>query len=221
MMRAVVRTLLVCACIAGFEAGAETRYISDVLYVPLRSGPSSEHRIIHWGLESGTALEVLGVDEDARFTQIRTRNGTEGWVPTQYLSAEPIARDVLVEAQAEIERLEGLLAGDTLELAAELEQARNEAARTADAAATITALEEELAEARRLAESAIATQDENVKLAEANAELRRERDELAAQTGQFQGNLEVWWMLVGGGLILAGLLIGVWIGTRSRRRRSW
>ena len=221
MMRAAIRTLLVCACIVGVDAGAETRYISDVLYVPLRSGPSSEHRIIHWGLESGTALEVLGEDEAARFTQIRTRNGTEGWIPTQYLSAEPIARDVLVEAQAEIERLEGLLAGDTLELAAELEEARSEAARNAEAAATISALEEELAEVRRLSDSAVATQDENVKLAEANAELRRERDELAAQTGRFQGNLEVWWMLVGGGLILAGLLIGIWLGSRSRRRRSW
>ena len=63
---------------------AETNYVSDNLSVPLRSGPSNAHRILHRGLPSGTALEVLGRDEESGFTQIRTNNGTEGWLPTQY-----------------------------------------------------------------------------------------------------------------------------------------
>ena len=221
MMRAVARALFVCACAFALGAGAETRYISDLLYVPLRSGPSGEHRIIHWGLASGTALEVLEEDESARFTRVRTERGTEGWVPSQYLVDGPIARDTLAEAQAEIERLESLLTTDASELAAELEEARSQAASNAGATATIAALEEELAEIRRVSSSAIATQEENVKLAEANAELRRARDDLATQTEKLQGSLEMRWMLVGGGLILAGLLIGVWLGSRSRRRRSW
>ena len=221
MMRAAVRTILVCACALGLDAGAETRYISDVLYVPLRSGPSGEHRIVHWGLPSGTAFEVLGEDESAQFTQVRTENGSEGWVPTQYLVNEPIASARLAQAQAEIERLESLLAGDTSTLAAELEEARNEAARNAESAETVRELEAELAEIRRVSASAVATQQENLKLSEANAELRREREDLVAQTEQLQGDVELRWMLVGGGMVLAGLLIGVWVGSRSRRRRSW
>jgi SH3 domain protein len=221
MMRAAVRTILVCACALGLDAGAETRYISDVLYVPLRSGPSGEHRIIHYGLPSGTAFEVLGEDESAKFTQVRTENGSEGWVPTQYLVNEPIASARLAQAEAEIERLESLLAGDTSTLAAELEDARNEAARNAESAETVRELEAELAEIRRVSASAVATQQENLKLSEANAELRRERDDLVAQTEQLQGDVELRWMLVGGGMVLGGLLIGVWVGSRSRRRRSW
>ncbi len=221
MMRAAVRTILVCACALGLDAGAETRYISDVLYVPLRSGPSGEHRIIHYGLPSGTAFEVLGEDESAKFTQVRTENGSEGWVPTQYLVNEPIASARLAQAEAEIERLESLLAGDTSTLAAELEDARNEAARNAESAETVRELEAELAEIRRVSASAVATQQENLKLSEANAELRRERDDLIAQTEQLQGDVELRWMLVGGGMVLGGLLIGVWVGSRSRRRRSW
>ncbi len=221
MMRAAVRTILVCACALGLDAGAETRYISDVLYVPLRSGPSGEHRIIHYGLPSGTAFEVLGEDESAKFTQVRTENGSEGWVPTQYLVNEPIASARLAQAEAEIERLESLLVGDTSTLAAELEDARNEAARNAESAETVRELEAELAEIRRVSASAVATQQENLKLSEANAELRRERDDLIAQTEQLQGDVELRWMLVGGGMVLGGLLIGVWVGSRSRRRRSW
>ena len=221
MMRAAVRTILVCACALGLDAGAETRYISDVLYVPLRSGPSGEHRIIHWGLPSGTAFEVLGEDESAQFTQVRTENGSEGWVPTQYLVNEPIASARLAQAEAEIEGLESLLAGDTSALAAELEEARNEATRNAESAETVRELEAELVEIRRVSASAVATQQENLKLSEANAELRREREDLVAQTEQLQGDVELRWMLVGGGMVLAGLLIGAWVGSRSRRRRSW
>ncbi len=221
MMRAAGRTILVCACALGLDAGAETRYISDVLYVPLRSGPSGEHRIVHWGLPSGTAFEVLGEDESAQFTQVRTENGSEGWIPTQYLVNEPIASARLAQAQAEIERLESLLAGDTSTLVAELEEARDEAARNAESAETVRELEAELAEIRRVSASAISTQQENLELSEANAELRRERDDLVAQAEQLQGDVELRWMLVGGGMVLAGLLIGVWVGSRSRRRRSW
>ena len=39
---------------------AATAYISDELTVPLRSGPSGGHRILHRGLPSGTVLEVIG-----------------------------------------------------------------------------------------------------------------------------------------------------------------
>ena len=221
MMRVAVWTILACACAVGLGAWAETRYISDELRVPMRSGPSGEHRIIHWGLPSGTVLEVLDEDEAAQFTQVRTENGTEGWIPTQYLLTEPIAKDRLEQAQTEIERLRGLLAGDASRLTAELEEARNEAAHNAEAAVTVLELQEELSDIRRVSASAIATQEENLKLSEANAELRRERDDLMAQTDALRGKVELWWMVVGGGLVLAGLLIGIWLGSRSRRRRSW
>ena len=41
---------------------AETVYIRDTLYVPLRGGQSSEHRILHKGIPSGTELELLEVN---------------------------------------------------------------------------------------------------------------------------------------------------------------
>ena len=132
MMRTAVSTVLLCVCAFGLDALADTRYISDLLYVPLRSGPSGEHRIIHWGLPSGMALEVLEEDEATKFTRVRTEGGTEGWIPSQYLVDEPVAADRLAQAESEIERLESLLGGDTSTLAVELEEARKEAARNAE-----------------------------------------------------------------------------------------
>lgn len=145
----------------------------------------------------------------------------EGWIPSQYLVDEPVAADRLARAESEIERLESLLAGDTSTLAAELEEARQEARRNVESAETVVALEAQLEEIRRVSASAIATQEENVQLAEANAALRREREDLEARTERLRGKVEMWWMLVGGGLVVAGLLIGVWLGSRSRRRSGW
>ena len=217
MMRAVANALLTCACVAGFSAAAETRYISDLRHVPLRSGPSGEHRIIHWGLPSGTTLEVLEEDESAQFTRVRTDNGTEGWVPTQYLVDEPIARAALAEAQAEIERLQGLLAEDTAQSGTELVEALDEAARNSEEESAIgaTALEDELEETGRVSADAIAAEEDD------DAEEPGARDDLLAQAEQLARNVEIQWMLVGGGLILAGLLIGIWLGSRSRRHHSW
>ena len=88
-------------------AVGDVNYISDVLNVPLRSGPSTAHRIIHRGLPSGTQLTVLATDEEAGFTQIRTAGGMEGWVRSQHLIGQPIARVKLAAAEKRLKDLKG------------------------------------------------------------------------------------------------------------------
>ncbi|HSN71639.1 MAG TPA: TIGR04211 family SH3 domain-containing protein, partial [Steroidobacteraceae bacterium] len=84
---------------------AETVFISDVLTVPLRSGPSLRHKILHAGLPSGTRLETLTEDPESGFTQVRLSDGTEGWVRSQYLTSDPIAKVQLAAANREIDNL--------------------------------------------------------------------------------------------------------------------
>ena len=62
------------------QAQNATAYVSDELTVPLRRGPSNGHKIINI-LQSGTQLQILGEDQAAGFSNVRTPNGTEGWVP--------------------------------------------------------------------------------------------------------------------------------------------
>ena len=86
-------------------AVGDVNYISDVLTVPLRSGASTAHRILHRGLPSGTQLTILAIDEEANFTQVRTAGGMEGWVRSQYLIGEPIARVKLIAAEKRLQSL--------------------------------------------------------------------------------------------------------------------
>ena len=50
-----------CAAVATPMAyGQDTRYVSDRVLVPVRSGAGSDFRIVNSGLPSGTALMVFG-----------------------------------------------------------------------------------------------------------------------------------------------------------------
>src|SRR5690606_5100025 len=108
-------------------AYGQTRYISDQLIVPLRTGPSIRNAITR-NLPAGTTVEVLERDEESGYSRVRLPDrGTEGWLETQYLVAEPIARDRLAAAERSLETARSRTAELEREvegLTAELEAAR-------------------------------------------------------------------------------------------------
>jgi SH3 domain protein len=224
MVKRFGRTKLIVAlwfAIAPLIVHAETQYIVDSLTVPLRRGPSNQHKIIHAGLPSGTALEVLGTDAGAGFTNVRTSNGTEGWVPTQYLVGEPSARDRLAAAQKRIETLtaemsnlrQGVKAEQTARSGAENE--------TADLSKQVKQLQGELNEIRRVSANSVALYEEHKALKIRADELERSNTEQAVQIKSLRGNDLQVWLLFGGGLVVLGLILGVVIKTRPKTKSGW
>lgn len=196
---------------------AATMYISDELTVPLRRGPTNSHRIIHAGLPSGTALEVLGEDKASGFTQVRTANGTDGWVPSQYLTSRPVAKDQLIAANKRIQSLEAQLKS-TKDSFQETRGARVEAeSRNTDLGKQTKQLQTELAEIRRVSATSIAQYEENKVLEAENKELHAQVTELSGKVGQLQRNTQLRWLMGGGALVLVGLAIGAWIKSRPKR----
>ncbi len=220
MRKLVLGLLLAGLSVASVSAPAATMYISDQLTVPLRRGPSNTHRILHAGLPSGTALEVLGEDAAAGFTQVRTANGTEGWVPTQYLSAQPIARSQLAAADRRVQALEAQLKSlrDTYQ---ETRGARTQSeGRANDLTKQTEKLQAELAEVRRISATSIANYEENKHLKASNETLQTQVTQLSERVRQLERNVMLRWMLGGGALVLLGLILGAWIKSRPKRS-SW
>lgn len=198
-------------------ASAATMYISDELTVPLRRGPTTGHRIIHAGLPSGTALEVLGEDKASGFTQVRTANGTDGWVPTQYLTPQPVAKDQLIAANKRIQSLEAQLKS-TKDSFQETRGARAEAeSRNNNLDKQTKQLQTELAEIRRVSATSIAQYEENKQLKIENGQLHEQVTELSSQVGQLQHNSQFRSLMGGGILVLLGLALGAWIKSRPKR----
>ncbi len=84
---------LICFSAVGF---AETVYVTDLVKLPLRTGASTEYKILAL-VESGQQLEVVEPGDD--WSLVRLANGKEGYVLTRYLVSRPTSAVQLEQLQ--------------------------------------------------------------------------------------------------------------------------
>ena len=202
-------------------AVGDVNYISDVLNVPLRSGPSTAHRIIHRGIPSGTQLTILATDEEAGFTQVRTSRGMEGWVTSQYLIKEPIARVKLAATQKRLKNLKAEIAKEREARASIQAKNKETEANNKTLNSKVEALGNELAELKVVSADPIKEHARNVELTKQNTRLVGEVEELSSKARRLEENVQLQWLLYGGALVLIGLILGVVIKTRPRQQASF
>ena len=142
---------------------AATMYISDQFTVPLRRGPSNSHRILHAGLPSGTALEVLGED--------RRRGLHPGSHAERHRRLDPDAVPVRPTDRARSacgcrspRRVARSAAEVCARLSAGARRAQQSEGRANDLAKQTEKLQAELAEIRRISATSIANYEENKQL---------------------------------------------------------
>lgn len=79
-------------------------YVSDEIGVIMRSGPTNRYRVTG-RLVAGTPIEVLASDTANESSQVRTADGEEGWIQSQYITEQPTVRALYAELQTEHEAL--------------------------------------------------------------------------------------------------------------------
>jgi SH3 domain protein len=200
-------------------ADAQTRYVSDRLEVTLRTGTTTQHSIVRM-LPSGVRVEVLGTDDAAGYTRVRTADGTEGWVLTRYLMDRPAAREQLEAATARAESLAARVA----ELTAEVETLRSERdtldAERGGLGAETEELRTELERVRRVSASALELDKTNRELRTRLAAAEQASDSLRADVSDLKRNTQRDWFLAGAGVLVLGLLFGLIIPKLKLGRRS-
>lgn len=80
----------------------EVRYISDELFTFIRSGPSSDFRLLG-SITAGTKVELIEVNRDAGYAKIEDQRGRVGWVESKFVSRKPSIRESLVIMQKQID----------------------------------------------------------------------------------------------------------------------
>jgi len=207
--------------LASGVAGAQTRFVTDQLEVTLRSGTSTQHSIVRM-LRSGTPVEVLETDQASGYTQVRLRDGTQGWVLTRYLMDEAAARDRLAAAERRAGELEArvqaltaqlnAISGEREALSAEREGLDGELAET----------QAELERVRQLSASAVELDQTNRELRVRLTNSERAADELRQELTAARDSGRRDWFLAGAGVLGAGLILGLVLPRlRMRRRSSW
>jgi SH3 domain protein len=202
-------------------AVGDVNYISDVVSVPVRSGPSTAHRIIHRGIPSGTQLTILATDEEAGFTQVRTAGGLEGWLTSQYLVEEPIARVKLAAAEKRLKNLKAKIAKERESHASIQTEHKETAVTNKTLNSQVETLTKKLAELKLVSAEPIKEHARNVKLTQQNALLVGQVEELSSKTRQLEANVQLKWLLYGGALVLIGLIFGLVLKKRPKQQASF
>ena len=192
---------------------ADEAYIRDTLYVPLRGGESSEHRIIHRGIKSGTPLERLETNEQTGYTRVRTGKGLEGWLLTQYLVDEPIASTQLDIVKSELQSLDTKHQQTLLSLK-EVKEARKVLADQNEL------LAEDLATITTLSANVVVIDEQNKRLSEERDVLLRKIKNLNELANALSDDRAQQWFLLGAGVILIGLMFGFWLSRRIYHKRG-
>ncbi len=198
---------------------AETRYISDEFRVPLRSSPCSTCAIIHRGLKSGLALTFI--EEQKDWSHVKTADGLDGWMPSQYIVSEPIARlrveraeehaNALQKKYSELQEQVASLERSNIELSLQAETLKNRN----------QAIHEELAMLKKVSSSALELQQQNQELLKRNKMLQSDMDILTARAEQLQAVHTQKWFLYGALAVFMGALLSVLIPRLKRKRGGY
>ncbi|MGB1950217.1 MAG: TIGR04211 family SH3 domain-containing protein [Marinobacter sp.] len=217
LIRLILSVLVVVSSVA--VAQARTVYVDDQLYLPVRSGPGSQYRIIENAVPSGTALEVLE-GENENYTRVRTPKGNDGWVSTQYLSDTPIARDLLQRATRNLESTRSEL-NQTREQLKEVTAERDELRNSETSLSGRTEqLQQELSRIKEVAADSLNLQQRNGELREENQKLRNDLEVLTAENERLEASKESDFMLLGAALVLGGVLLALIIPMLKPTRKT-
>jgi len=204
-----------CLFILTATAGAQTHYVTDVIKVTLRTGPAMDRKIIAM-LRSGQQLEIIEKGEE--WSHVRVSPEKDGWLLTRFIQSGQPCKDRLAQLQASYD----VLIDNSGEPARELRRLNSENA----------ALKNGLAGTRQ---KLAALKSSHQKLVEDTADVRAirgQRDRLSKELGETRERLaavsddldrvrrksNMWWFLIGAGVLLMGLIVGV--NMRSRKKRS-
>ena len=198
-------------------------FIRDYIQVPLRSGQSSQHRIIHRGLISGQTVTLLEVNKESGFSKIKTTKGTEGWLPSQYLMETPTAAIRLKQAKATIAKLKqkaGPMGEQLLQSQKENQKLTSELQQLTNAQQQ---LEEDFNNLKAISTNAINLDNENKALLHQNESLKNKHDTLTAENQHLESQLMNESFINGALVLFAGMILTLIVQhfAQSRKKSDW
>jgi SH3 domain protein len=197
------------------------RYVTDSLRLETRQGPSTEHRITRM-LSSGARVTVVEEDPDTGYSLIALDDGTNVWILTRFLMAEPAARSQLAQALENFTR-EREIAEDLASQLETLSKTTSEVEQSRSALATDKKiLQAELAQIKQAAAQTLAIKERNRSLNERLEALTTDLDAAAERNRALKERSERDWFIAGAGVLLGGMIIGLVVPKiRWKRRRGW
>lgn len=199
--------------LASVPALAADKYVSDVIYIPVRSDKNPQAPVLQQGVPSGTKLnfirEETGTDNNL-WSLVITPSGTEGWVRSQNLTDKPTAAMQLA-AMPQSSRDLASLQAENLELKEQLSKLQEEHQQ----------LLTDTEDMRQAATTALNLEEEHQSLLKENQLLQTHADVIKAENEKLKNTDRFNHWVYGGGLVLGGVILSFILqGLGRRKRRS-
>jgi SH3 domain protein len=214
----VVLIVLFLAIPYSLSAAAQTVYISNEDYVPVRKGQGSQFSILHRGLPTGT--QVTLIENDSDWAKIRTNGGITGWVRSQYINKTPPARIRLANLQNKMTSLQSKLESISQEKT-EIQKALT------DTQNLLTKSEEsnkktknELNSIKSISASAIESHQKLQSLAEKMQLLQTENDILKSENESLSRSERTTFFLYGAFAVIIGVVIALIVPRLRAKKRN-
>lgn len=199
-------------------ATAATRYVSDELSINMRRGPGTGYRISEL-LNAGERLNTLS--EANGWTQVRTSDGTTGYVLTRFLSEQPAARTRIASMQEQTEQFKK----ENEELKQQLEEVRSGSQELTETKSALQSenedLKQRLQQLRETSADAVRISNENEKFREELLSMRSENERLRHENAALQSRRDG--MKIGALIMIGGIIVGLVLPLFRRKRKgsSW
>ena len=218
LMRCLWTFLLMCLFVP--VSYAKTQYVTDILYITLRSGPGDEFKVLK-AMKTGTKLEIVEQNDDG-YSLVTTESGQEGWARTKYLVDEPVAMLKLVDLQAAMKSLKSEFSelktknANSKKKIKELEKDRKRLE------STNTNLKVENGKMKAISAKPLELAKLNDELTVANEANESKILILEAENSKYKDNSTRDWFLAGGGVLFFGVVVGLILPSiRWGKNKDW
>ena len=211
------RVVFIGFCLTVFTgiSHAESMYVTDLIKLTLRSGPSTEYKILDV-VESGQQVEILQPGED--WSLVRMADGKEGYVLTRYLTPDP-THNVLLEQLQEKHKVLTQQAAALLEENTKLKEENKNLKSTLDSTQQASQkLDKDYKELKAGSAEFLTLKAKYKQASENLAEQTKRAEKLDEELGRVELNQYIKWFLAGSGVLLVGFIIG--FSARKQRRRT-
>jgi len=214
--------LLVSLSCFALPAVSETLYVSDQLTVPMRSGASSQHRIVKF-ISSGSSLSVLGASKDGKYLQVKTSKGKTGWIEKKHVMKQQSARKRIVDMKKKFSDIDKTVVEFETKIS-DLKQAKSLLEKQYKSIESEKqGIESDYEELKVTASSSIAILRKSKRLQRDLDQALASEAVLEKENRDLQNNIMQEWFLIGGGVSMGSLVLGLLL-TRinwRRKRDSW
>ena len=198
---------------------ASTRYVTDVLYVPIRSGASMGHKVLAT-MKTGEKITILDDDVENGFVEVQNSRGLSGYMPIRYLVEEPVAASQLASMKNQVAKMKQKMEKQVASMQDARENLKTKSSKTKALSDDNKRLKEQLAKITAISGDAIAVAAERDQLKERVRRLEQDNGGLLAKNQALLADNQNEGIKLGIGAVMLGIILGFVAPYLKPRRRS-